>query len=73
MLRVNVFDAFEAFEAVTGAGEDGRRFEQVGEAAAGRGGLERVVVCEQFRDQGDVVAGDGGCCGQEVEEKREGV
>lgn len=54
MLGVDVFYAFEAFETVACAGEEGGCFEEVGETAAADGwGLETVMVGEEERNGGD--------------------
>lgn len=59
MLRVDVFDALEGFEAVAGAahhgGEEGGGFEEVGESSCDGGGLEGVVVGEELGDDADAL------------------
>ena len=79
VLGVDVFDALEvqvAAELGEGAGGVVGEGEEVGEAgvAAGDGGgLEGVVVGEEFGDYGELGSGDGGDGCEEVEEDGEGV
>ena len=81
MLRVDILDTLQV-EVAAELGEELRRgaaggVEEVGEtrgnAGADGGGLQAVVVREEFGDDGDARGGDVGDGGEEVEEDGEGV